>query len=280
VRQLYDPPDLRFFARRTPLSAYWLGFLMADGCVTHKELIVVLQRRDADHLRSLARALGCDDRPLASVNGGTGARLAIGSVALAKQLAGLGVVPGRAGSSDGVAPWMAASSDFWRGLVDGDGSIKFHPTQKVPSLEVVGAPGVMEQLASYLQGEICDGRSVSAFRHAQSRHVRLVKVGGRRAQAALRRLYRPGAEALPRKLARAEAAMAWQPRVRSRYPWEQWGDGAEWVLRRPKDYDDGRRLWEAGRRAARSRGMRLVFADRGDEASVRFVARAVRTPAR
>jgi hypothetical protein len=272
-RQRYRKPDLGFFAERTPRSFYWLGFLMADGCVTHKELILVLQRRDEGHLRSLASALGCGDRPLAAANDGAASRLAIGSVALARQLAELGIVAGRAGSSNGVAPWMATSPDFWRGIVDGDGSIRFHPTQRVPSLEVVGAPGVMEQLAAFLQHEIGDGQGVKVFRHAQSARVRLVKVGGRRAQIALRTLYPGGAESLPRKRARAEAAIAWQPQVRSRYPWDRWGDGTEWVLLQRVDYDDGRRLWEAGRRAARARGKRFVFVDRGDEASIRFVAR-------
>jgi hypothetical protein len=272
-RQRYRAPDLEFFAGRTPHAAYWLGFLMADGCVTHKELIVVLHRRDEGHLRSLLAALGCTDRPLAPANGGDGFRLAIGSVRLARQLADHGIVAGRAGSLVGVARWMADSRDFWRGIVDGDGSIKFHPTLDIPCLDVVGAPGVMDQFAAFLEAAIGDGRPVVPRPHSQSSSVRMVSVAGRRALAALDALYRDAVEALPRKHDRAARAMTWQPMVRSRYPWERWGDGRQWVLRPGRDYDDANRLWEAGRRAARERGMRLVFSDDGHSARVRFVAR-------
>jgi hypothetical protein len=273
-RQRYRAPDLRFFAERTSQSLYWLGFLMADGCVTSRELIVVLHRRDEDHLRVLLKALGCSDRPLASANSGAGSRLAIGSVALARQLASLGIVPHRARSQTGVLSWMASSADFWRGVVDGDGSIKFHPRWQTPSLEVVGAPGLMRQLARFLEAAISDGRPVNVFRHSQSTRVRLVKVGGRRAQVALRALYPPGVVALERKRERARVALMWQPKVRSRYPWDRWGNGDEWVLDRGRDYDDGRRLWEAGRSAARTRGLRFLFVDEGDRARVRFAPRS------
>jgi hypothetical protein len=246
---------------------------MADGCVTERELVVALANQDEGHLRSLLSALGCSDRPLGSANGGA-ARLSIGSAALARQLRALGIVPHRAGSSARVPDWMAASADFWRGVIDGDGTIRFHPSQGIPSLEVVGAPGLMGQLATFLEDIIGDSRPVRPFRHSQSTQVLLVKVGGRRASAALATLYPPSAEALARKRVRADAAIRWQPRVRSRYPWERWADGDEWVLQRGDDYDDARRLWEAGRRYARTIGKRFSITDAGDIARIRFVTRA------
>lgn len=246
---------------------------MADGCVTHKELIVVLQRRDESHLRLLLDRLGCADRPLACVKAGAGSRLAIGSVALARQLTNLGIVTHRAGSTAEVPAWMAASADFWRGVIDGDGSIKFHPTQHIPSLEVVGAPGLMAQFGRFLEALLADDRPVRPFRHSQSTQVRMVKIGGRRAKLALAALYSPGVDALPRKRDRAMAATAWQPKVRSRYPWERWADGREWVLRRGQEYDDGRRLWESARRAARVRRMQLFFSEEGLLIRMRFAPR-------
>jgi hypothetical protein len=174
---------------------------------------------------------------------------------------------------------MATSADFWRGVIDGDGSIKFHPTYGTPVLEVVGGPALMGQLALFLQTVIADGRVVKTARHSQSDRVRMVKVSGRRAQVALKALYAAtAADALPRKRARAMAAIAWQPRVRHSYPWARWGDGSEWVLKRGDDYDEAHRLWEAGRRAAREREMRLVFSDRGAEVCIRFVPRNPNAP--
>jgi hypothetical protein len=243
---------------------------MADGCATERELIVVLAKRDQAHLRRLLDALGCTDRPLRPANHGAGARLAIGSVALARQLRLHGIVPGRAGSWATVPEWMARSRDYWRGVVDGDGSIKFHPSDRIPSLEVVGAPGLMLQFASFLESVIDDGRPVRSYRHSQSTRVAMVKVGGRRAKRAVGALYPPGGEALARKRELAMAVMRWEPQVRSRYTWERWADGDEWVLRRGVDYDDGHRLWEAGRRKARSLGLRFVITSDGDSARIRF----------
>lgn len=141
------------------------------------------------------------------------------------------------------SPSVHTSGVAWS---NGDGSIRFHPSQRIPSLEVVGAPGLMEQLASCLESTIADERPVTTFRHSQSPLVRMVKVAGRRAQVALRVLYLTAGDALPRKRQAALEVMAWKPSVRSRYPWERWGDGNAWLLQRGPDYDDVRRLWEPG----------------------------------
>lgn len=57
--------DTRYFASiDTEEKAYWLGFLMADGCVhqtkqkKRSSLIVVLQARDIEHLKKLSKAMG------------------------------------------------------------------------------------------------------------------------------------------------------------------------------------------------------------------------------
>jgi hypothetical protein len=273
-RQCYTPPDLSFFARLTHRSAYWLGFLMADGCVSRREVIVVLQQRDAIHLLSLLEVLGCPDRPLRPANAGRGVRLAIGSAALARQLLALGIVPGRAGSSTPVAPELARSRDFWRGLVDGDGSLRFDRKTGIPSLVVVGAPGLIQQFADFLAPLFTDGFRPRPYAHSQSDAVLMLSVGGHRAKLAVTRLYGGDPpDALPRKRALAERVMGWERSVVSRYPWHRWGDGSRWTLRKGEDYWDPRRLWEAGRRAARRQQCRLAFEDLGDLAVVQFVSR-------
>lgn len=273
-RQRYRPPAVERFDVIDARSAYWLGFLFADGCVSRRELIVVLQRRDADHLRSLLEYLGTPDRPLAPANGGTAVRLAIGSAALARKLTAYGVVAGRAGSAQRVSDALAANRHFWRGIVDGDGSIRHERRSGLPSLVVVGAPGLMHQLADFLAGVCGDGVRPKPYRHSQSARVLLVSVGGRRAASAIRALYSNAPDALPRKRERARRAMAWRPQVVHRYPWDSWGDGSVWRLRRGRDFDTRHRLWEAGRREARHRGCRLELSPmQGDVVELRFVRR-------
>lgn len=172
-RERYRPPDLGYFARRSPGAAYWLGFLMADGCVTERELIVMLQRRDEDHLRSLLRALNCADRPLASANRGKASALRLGSVALARQLAALGVVTGRAGSTIGVADWLAVSPHFWRGVVerrwvDQVPPVSAHPIPR--GRGSTGTDGAARELPRVHNRRRAAGHNVSPFSEPAGSH--------------------------------------------------------------------------------------------------------------
>lgn len=273
-RQRYAVPDLEVFATVTRDSAYWLGFLMADGCVNDRELIVVLKTEDVAHLRALQCFLGCSDRPLAQANGGRAYRLAIGCTALAGQLRSHGIVAGRAHADARVSSALAASAHFWRGVVDGDGSLRIEARTGMPSLLVVGPPTLMAQLADFLAGLYDDGFAPRVHPHSQSKVVRVVQVGGRRAKVAVAALYGdPSAMALARKRRRAQAVLAWEPQVYSRYPWERWGDGSVWRLRQGRDYAVARRVWESGRRAARERGCRLRFRDLDGSLELQFVPR-------
>lgn len=273
-RQRYAVPDLEVFAAVTRDSAYWLGFLMADGCVNDRELIVVLKSEDVAHLRALQRFLGCSDRPLTDANGSRGYRLAIGCAALARQLRDHGIVAGRAYADARVSAELAASADFWRGVVDGDGSLRIEARTGMPSLLVVGPPTLMTQRADFLAGLYDDRFSPRVYAHSQSKAVRVLQVGGRRAKTAVEALYGdPDAVALARKRRRAQTILSWEPQVYSRYPWERWGDGRVWRLHEGRDYAVARRVWESGRRAARERGCRLRFRDLGGSLELQFVPR-------
>lgn len=41
-----------------PISAYWVGFITADGHISDRRLKVVLSSKDADHLHRFAQWLG------------------------------------------------------------------------------------------------------------------------------------------------------------------------------------------------------------------------------
>ncbi len=124
---------------------------------------------------------------------------------------------------------LASSRHFWRGVVDGDGSIRIDRGSGIPSLSVVGSPALMRQLAGFLGGCFVDGSPPVPHRHGQSSKVLLVSLRGRRAVAAIQILYADASDALARKRARADRAMAWRPRVMARYPWSRWGNGKRWT---------------------------------------------------
>src|SRR3954454_243736 len=66
IRPLSEhPPNPESFRRITPVSAYWLGFLMADGTRGKDHTIwLKLRRADRGHLEQFTQFLGCPRRPL------------------------------------------------------------------------------------------------------------------------------------------------------------------------------------------------------------------------
>lgn len=236
-------------------------------------MILVLKKSDQDHVRAFLDFLGCSDRPLCPANDGRGVRVSIGSAALANRLRDLGVFPGRS-DLPRAATRFVASRDFWRGVIDGDGSLKLAGETAMPSIEVVGAPALIVRLGAFLSTLFSDGFHPRPFKHSQSTQVLMVKVGGRRADAAARHLYYDGLiDALPRKLAIAQRMHSWEPQVLSRYPWQIWADGREWSLARGSDYQKAGRVWEAGRQFARRHGLRFELRDLGDSLKLRFSPR-------
>jgi transposase len=113
-------------------KAYWLGFLLADGCVTTRsEIILSLKASDAQHLSLWRDTIGSHRKIAISGHakhfGGyrwfcRTARFVIKSNRLSADLCALGVIPAKTGRTiypSKIPPKLEA--DFWRGAIDGDG---------------------------------------------------------------------------------------------------------------------------------------------------------------
>lgn len=123
----------------TPESAYWMGFLCADGCVVDNgsgspQIILQLGRKDRGHIEKFRTFLGSEHTIYDGVNktsrsygngrgDGQVSRFNVRSRPIfeALQRRGLAVhSPLRVPSDD-----LADSVDFWRGEVDGDGTVRW-----------------------------------------------------------------------------------------------------------------------------------------------------------
>lgn len=106
---------------------YWLGFIVADGCVTtanfQYQLIINLASRDKPHLAALFARLGGSLRQ--SVPNAWCYRAC--SKRLALRLADLGAVPRKSYTPVPLPP-THANAAFLRGLFDGDGCL--HVTRR------------------------------------------------------------------------------------------------------------------------------------------------------
>jgi hypothetical protein len=143
------------FDEVTPDAAYWIGFLFADGSVGRgresRWISVRVSERDRSHLVKLRRFLGSfhaiGDDPAGNYGGyqsKPSVRLVFKSTRLAEQLLSLGRYEGP------VNDLLIQSRDFWRGVVDGDGSLGILATGYA-YFGLVGSRRLLEAFLKFLK---------------------------------------------------------------------------------------------------------------------------------
>ncbi len=189
--------DETVFDSVTPESAYWAGFLLADGaiCDTEKDsaprIEITLQARDREHVQEFRRFLGAG-HPVADRARENSCRLAVRSNRLAQALKNFGVVPRKSLIAE-VPEHLAHNVDFWRGVIDGDGDIS--APGGCPRLKLVGSLRVTEQFARFCATHVTIERVYVAPVHS----VFYAQLNGNSALTVMKALYRKGATSLKRK---------------------------------------------------------------------------------
>ncbi len=211
----------------TEAKAYWLGFITADGCVQagavgtagwqRHSLYVKLKASDAGHLEKLKAALSAENpvRPVPPTGlAGPGAELTLSSQHLVESLIRLGVTPRK---SLTVQPWNGPADlmrHYWRGLVDGDGTIVRHPQARDKwHLRLLGSEACVEAFRVWAVS-VCG----TAAKKYPKGNIWSFTVGGLASpQALVRGLYDGATVYLDRKHELAFQLMAAPVRHRSRY---------------------------------------------------------------
>lgn len=142
------------FATITPESAYWIGFLMADGCIGGKwsnEVSVMLREKDKKHLEKLKAFLKAEHRILQSPSSKKrGAwKFAVRSNKLGEDLMRYGVTRKKSLTCKVIG--LETNRDFWRGVVDGDGDIYFNPMRGFWFLTLCGSKPLMQQYLNFIK---------------------------------------------------------------------------------------------------------------------------------
>jgi len=195
----------------TPDAAYWCGFIFTDGTIIRRrgqpEVAVVLQRRDREHLVKLRDFLGSTHAitPIApatvALNGGQGTgafRYTVCSQRLADRLTGLG----RYGPA--VDLELAGSRDFWRGCIDGDGTVGI--SCGIPQVKLVGSRWLLKAFVDFL-GPISSRRPLNV---RPARNIYVVSTSYATAVKVVERLYVGASTALERKASTAAEILALQ----------------------------------------------------------------------
>lgn len=194
--------DEHYFDELDADRAYWLGFVMAAGCVSlrdvrgYHQFVFSVASKDADHLDKLRTAMR-SDHPIHGPRSGC-YQLMITSYPLCLGLERHGVVPRKS-----LRLTMPELPDdlympLCRGLIDGDGSFNRYTRrsgQQVLQLSLVGADAVCRWFVARFGGSMSPKRRVYQF-----------QLTGARAAALLRQLYADDAVThLQRKRERAVA---------------------------------------------------------------------------
>jgi hypothetical protein len=151
----------------TDAALYWAGFLMADGYVSQpqngQQLGCGLALVDKDHVQKLCDFVG---RGKVSISGTKGkpplARWGVYSQPIITDLERWGIVSGK-GTLDDASPKGEArlSIDFWRGMIDGDGSIRMNG--RSPQVTLTGRRGKSEAFIEFVVNRLQLRQSLNDF---------------------------------------------------------------------------------------------------------------------
>lgn len=205
-----------FFAHiATESQAYWLGFLTADGCICGgNKVAMCLSQKDQPHLEAFRDAVSSSHaitvvsrrvpavisgRQVGSVGSLTCA-LSFRSNQMVADLANLGIGPRK---SLNAAAWVGPSAlmrHYWRGLVDGDGTLC---VERAPRVALVGSSAVVEAFCEW-------GRSVSGSAASVRPKGKIwqVEFGYAHAKSLASALYEGASVFLPRKKVIADAIVS------------------------------------------------------------------------
>jgi hypothetical protein len=185
-------------------AAYWIGFLFADGSVIQQQKgapVVQLRLSEVDRgqLEKFRKFLDSTHAIGTSPPGNfggyrsrTSVRFSVTSQRLAQRLLEMGRYEGP------IASELAVSRHFWRGVVDGDGSI-FVLKRGYSGISLVGSRRLLETFLGFLRERNLSGRMT--IRPQKSIHE--VSTAGHLAELIIDELYRGAPTALARKAAAA-----------------------------------------------------------------------------
>lgn len=139
-------------------KAYWLGFLIADGCIFKNMVIIQLGAIDEGHLVKFRNCVNSDSNIYkcrgSAYTLGYGVRIQVSSPQIVNDLKKFGIVPNKTKickKPEGIP--IELERHFWRGCIDGDGCITTpflkRLNRRVPKLHLCGTYDLVSEFNKY-----------------------------------------------------------------------------------------------------------------------------------
>lgn len=199
--------DETVFDTITEESAYWIGYLMADGNIHtgktgNARVSLTLAKEDRDHLVKLREFLNCSNviqEKISRVNRKVWIQytLRFSSKGIANALMSFGVTARKSLTARVIG--LENDRHFWRGIVDGDGYIKNRDGIDGDRMIVVGSYSLMKQFEYFIKHKIPN----AVVKSKQDGNIHRLFVYGYTARMLAELLYANCSIALDRKLSKA-----------------------------------------------------------------------------
>ena len=189
-----------FQSIRTEEQAYWLGFILADGSVnrTVQTCRIDLAVSDKDHLRKLATAVGAE-APIKLAHHGKSAYLDLCSAQLCRDLCALECGPCKTGNHGTPVVAEDLQRHFYRGYVDGDGSLFPVPQIHAWCFDTVGSTRFITEFQHWLIAHANVGKTKLSRARCVSDVSSVRYTGGPQIERIARLLYEGATVFLDRK---------------------------------------------------------------------------------
>jgi hypothetical protein len=201
-------------------KAYWLGFISADGCIRKSglnkkpcQLVISAKESDANHLQKLVNIIGRGK--VCQSPGYDFVQLIISSVQLVEGLQKQGITERKTFTA---RPWAGPEilmPHYWRGMVDGDGSLYKRLDRNRWGLNLVGTFEIVDAFSDYVIPILGQKPKVTS-----NGNIFQVGIVNKKTSCVVEKLYGSATVALDRKQLIADAILRGNPKAQDvNSPW-------------------------------------------------------------
>ena len=153
--------NIDLFKTLTPESLYFLGYLFSDGCLSSSSNAIQISSADKEILIKLNKLISADNivRQISEKKNNKQAYylLQITNKEIYQDLLNLGLYPNKSLNLT-IPEYLSDSKDFWRGMIDGDGTMGVYNKQF--TLGIAGTYSVCESFIKFCNKYISSNRKI------------------------------------------------------------------------------------------------------------------------